>query len=233
MFRLFHLMPLCVIATLVVFSCTEEEQEQIVEPLTPAEADVAAVRAILSANGYDAVEVNTVGQYDTLEGEQRIIVLSLIDSHGVYDIDTIPPDIGALTELTFLNIPGNAVSDLPANIAELTKLRIINATSNNLTSLPAGVWQLDSLRRLDLDSNQIDVLPEEVGQLEKLGTLRIAYNQLTTLPSSMTTLDSLTFFDFEGNMVCSLPPEVETWLMAAPHNMGSDWATTTKQQGCE
>lgn len=230
MYRLSGFVPLCLMAVLVVSCGEEESNDEVVTTLTPWESDVAAVEAILAANGYTDIPASRVAAYEpSADGEQRYVSLVLVDANGVVDIDTIPADIAALTELTTLNVSGNMLSSLPPEIGSLTKLRYIYASGNELASLPSQLWQLDSLQRLELDSNQLTVLPDGVGDVEKLWALHVSYNQLTTLPSSLMSLDSLVDLQITGNRICSLPQDMETWITEPPISLESNWQEQTHQ----
>jgi hypothetical protein len=56
---------------------------------------------------------------------------------------SIPSEIKDFTELTYLDLSGNALTgSIPAELADLTKLRLLNLNSNKLTGLvPALPWE--------------------------------------------------------------------------------------------
>lgn len=127
---------------------------------------------------------------------------------GVGLIGGLPPEIGNLSNLTFLNLEFNHLSSLPPEIGNLSNLRHLDLWSNSLTSLPPEIGNLSSLRLLELADNNLTTLPPEIGDLSNLTVLRLMDNNLRSLPPEIGSLTSLTYLDLWGNNLSSIPLEI-------------------------
>jgi len=95
---------------------------------------------------------------------------------------SIPPEIGCLTNITFLNLHNNLLSgEIPPEIGNLTNLTYLALTSNQLTGeIPPEIGCLMNLTVLYLNSNQLTgEIPSEIGNLTNLTVLWLYYNQLS------------------------------------------------------
>ncbi|XP_026461817.1 erbin-like isoform X2 [Ctenocephalides felis] len=110
-----------------------------------------------------------------------------LDNNNLRDI---PEEIGTLSHLTDLNLSSNSLSKLPQEIKSLHSLTNLIITDNNLTNLP-DFTQLRSLRRLDVSYNGIKCLPPSVGELRNLEELSVDSNPLFELPPSVFSLPRL------------------------------------------
>ena len=62
---------------------------------------------------------------------------------------SIPPEIGNLTNLTYLNLGGNQLTGIPPEIGNLTNLTILSFSHNQLTgSIPSEIGILTNLINL-------------------------------------------------------------------------------------
>jgi Leucine-rich repeat (LRR) protein len=130
-----------------------------------------------------------------------------LDLRGL-GLETLPPEIGQLTNVEFLLLSDNHLTTLPPEIGQLSKLWALNLASNRLTTLPDELWQLTRLSILELGSNQLTTLPAEIGQLTNIKFLTLSDNQLTTLPLEIGQL-SIYQAGFERNPLTFPPPDVQ------------------------
>ena len=101
----------------------------------------------------------------------------------------IPPEIGTLRTLEYLDLQDLDLDELPAEIGALDSLRTLRLRRNSLTRLPPEIGRLRALNQLWLDDNRLESLPAEIGQLNALQFLSLDGNQrLETLPASLGTL---------------------------------------------
>ena len=84
------------------------------------------------------------------------------------------------------------LQSLPENIGNLTNLQELYAYSNQLDSLPDSFENLTNLTKLDLDNNQFNnTFPNNssgLGGLTNLKTLLLSRNPITVLPQSIQDL---------------------------------------------
>lgn len=84
---------------------------------------------------------------------------------------SIPPEIGTLTKLSYIDLSYNLLAgELPSSLANLSLLQHLSLFSNNI---PGSI-------------------PSEIGFLKNLITLDLSYNRIS-VPSSITIYKSHTF----------------------------------------
>ncbi|PHT67160.1 hypothetical protein T459_31585 [Capsicum annuum] len=124
---------------------------------------------------------------------------------------TIPPEMGNLTNLIYLDLNSNQISGtIPSQIGSLVKLQILRIFDNHLNGpipgeidlyvtqlsgpIPGELGKLKNLNDLELSNNQhTGSIPSSFGNLTNLQTLFLGNNNLTDkIPSSFCNLMSLT-----------------------------------------
>ena len=110
--------------------------------------------------------------------------------------EIIPPEIGCLTNLTYLRLNQNQLTgEIPPEIGNLTNLTELRLHSNDLTGdIPVEIGDLINLTTLQLYSNKLkEEIPSEIGNLTNLEDLRLYNNQLSgEIPSGIGNLTNLT-----------------------------------------
>lgn len=96
----------------------------------------------------------------------------------------LPISICEIKSLRYLDVHFNQLHSLPPAIGMLTNLEFLNASSNfnDLKYLPETICDLANLKELDLSNNQIHVLPDAFYQLESLCKLNLDQNPLVIPP---------------------------------------------------
>ncbi len=135
---------------------------------------------------------------------QQITLLEL----SQLGLKTLPPEIGAFTNLQRLNLDHNQLHILPPEIGALTNLQTLSLDHNQLHTLPSEIGALTNLHTLSLDHNQLHTIPSEIGTLTNLHTLSINNNKLRSLPSEIGALSNLQQLDLSNNQLHSLPSEI-------------------------
>jgi Leucine-rich repeat (LRR) protein len=141
---------------------------------------------------------------DILLNQVPNLHLFLRDNH----LKEIPPEIGKLRNLEWLNLEGNLIERLPRDIGELNKLQGLYLAKNRLKFLPSTVGNLKALKKLDISVNRLEILPETLGQLKNLNYLNVSKNELRTLPKTLPQLTKLVDLDLSQNQLIRLPDEI-------------------------
>ena len=132
---------------------------------------------------------------------------------------SIPPELGQLTNLTWLDISRHNLSgSIPAELGQLHNLERLRLYRNNLSgSIPAELGRLQNLKDLNLDGNQLTgSIPAELGQLQNLERLELGSNpgqesnQLTgSIPAELGQLHNLVHLGLRNNQLTgSIPAEL-------------------------
>lgn len=67
----------------------------------------------------------------------------------------LPPEIGCLTCLEYLDLSHNKMKNLPSQISNLSVLRTLKVANNKLVHLPSTLSALQRLENLDLSNNRL------------------------------------------------------------------------------
>jgi len=113
-------------------------------------------------------------------------------------LESLPDEIGDLTDLEELNLEFTRLVILPATIGKLKKLKILTLYYSKLIELPDEIGNLTSLEELDLGDNQILKLPASIGKLRNLKKLVLRRNPLQNIPKEILDLEILTTDDLIG-----------------------------------
>jgi len=112
-----------------------------------------------------------------------------------------------MVSLQWLDLSENQFTSLPPELGALSQLRELYLSCNQLTSLPSQFGKLSSLQWLNLNNNSLTTLPPNIGLLSSLQRLQLKKNLLLTLPYNIGQLSSLKYLDISDNKISSLPPE--------------------------
>ena len=134
-----------------------------------------------------------------------------IDLYSNYLVGTLPPSLGGLDSLRYLQLEWNRLrGSIPSELGDLDQLESVFLGFNFLTgSIPAELGQLGRLRYLWLRSNELTgIIPPELGQLGRLESLELSWNQLTgNIPPALGDLKRLNHIYLgEGNSFVGCVP---------------------------
>lgn len=164
-------------------------------------------QALANPKGVTKLKIRYVG-LDSLPPE----IGKLTDLKTLYlfknGLKTIPPEIGNLKNLERLVISSNKIVQIPSTIGQLTKLEYLSLQHDQLISLPEEIGSLTNLKELYLDYNQLMALPNEIGNLTNLKFLHINNNHLQKLPNEIGSLSNLCYFTVGKNNLNRLPDEI-------------------------
>lgn len=161
--------------------------------------DSAAVAAIVKLNSSfnrSAVPKNLTGRIDSL-------ILSYID--------TIPPEIGKLSELRIMQINGrdslHGLRSFPPEIGRLTRLEILIIDGCQIQTLPREFGNLKALRGLYLRT-PIIFFPEEFGSLENITNITLTQGRVSEIPALFGRLKNLASLIIIESPVRKISPEL-------------------------
>ncbi|KAL5719148.1 hypothetical protein ACHQM5_011969 [Ranunculus cassubicifolius] len=123
----------------------------------------------------------------------RLKSLRVLDLGCLWSLKTIPPWIGHLRHLRYLNLEDTGLASLPLFICNLMNLQVLLLNSNErLVAIPSSIGNLKSLRYIDLSSTAIKVIPESICNLTNLQTLKLEFCcKLEMLPRKIRNLKNL------------------------------------------
>ena len=123
----------------------------------------------------------------------------------------IPPGLGNLLNLTYLNMWGNRLTgEIPLGLGNLINLTYLDFLDNQLTgNIPSELGGLTNLQELFLSSNQLTgSIPKELGDLLDLTDLVLCDNKLErSIPRELGNLSNLTYLCLQGNELTGPIPE--------------------------
>ena len=127
----------------------------------------------------------------------------------------IPPELGALSNLAELYLEYNQLSgNIPPELASLSRLRRLALSRNQLSGeIPGGLGGLSNLTGLYLSSNWLSGhIPAELSGLSNLGELFLSGNQLTgDIPSELASLSNLGWLNLSHNQLSGkIPSELSS-----------------------
>ncbi|GMH29243.1 hypothetical protein Nepgr_031086 [Nepenthes gracilis] len=96
-----------------------------------------------------------------------------------FSIRYLPPEIGCLDNLEYLDLSFNKMRSLPKEIGSLNALTLFNVANNKLMELPTNLSFLQRLEYLDLSKNRLTSLANiELRLMHNLRNLNLQYNKL-------------------------------------------------------
>jgi Leucine-rich repeat (LRR) protein len=128
-------------------------------------------------------------------------------------VGSIPPELGNLTNLTYMNLSHNKLSgSIPTELSNLTQLGALKLKDNQLSgSIPAELGNLTNLLWLGLEVNQLSgSIPPELGNLTNLEDMDLNDNQLSgSIPAELGNLTNLLWLGLDVNRLSgSIPAEL-------------------------
>lgn len=175
------------------------------------EKDSLVVAEILRINGMtdSAITAWAAGEGLPVKCvDDRVVELQAyyLDSMGTkIGFDSIPPEIGALSELADLGGYRGGVSTIPIEIGLLNHLRVLNLTEHRISKLPKSMESLTKLEELRLSNNTFDSFPIELCNMDNLTKLSFSGNFIYAFPPSCTGMNDLEVLNLDFNALTEFP----------------------------
>lgn len=136
-------------------------------------------------------------------------MLQVIDIYDLYG--TIPAELTACTELTYISISGvNAYGEIPADIGNLAKLRVLDISNTGISgSIPASLGNCTELHTLWLDNNYLSgSIPSELTGCTKLKVIMLHHNSLSgEIPEAIGQMPALKRLSVYDNQLSGAIPQ--------------------------
>ncbi|KAF7044906.1 hypothetical protein CFC21_054069 [Triticum aestivum] len=141
---------------------------------------------------------------------------------------SIPPELGNLTNLSFLRMEQNQFAgDLPSTIGNLASLTYVDLSWNRLSGqIPSSIGKLRQMNNLFLQENNFSgPIPRTLGDCRRLITLNLSCNSLSeSIPRELFFLDSLSAgLDLSHNQLFGqIPREIGGLINIGPLNFSNN-----------
>ena len=159
-------------------------------------------QACTADDGTDGVELWS--ECYSIENTNSLDLSGSWDNPGPGELTgSIPPEIGNLTNLTYLDLENNQLTgSIPSEIGNLTNLTYLDLGENQLTGeIPTELYNLTNLERLRVDNNQLfGEIPSEIGNLTNLNDLSLYGNQFTGSIDNICYMSSLTYISISKSV---------------------------------
>ena len=153
--------------------------------------------------------------------------LEFLDLAGILVVGAIPAELGNLTRLRELHMSGNKLSGgIPDELADLAELTHLDLADNGLTgSIPARLAELSSLQQLHLEGNRLSgPLPAELADLTELWILDLSGNAISeSIPAAFGDFAKLEYLNLSYNELDGpVPPELARMASLTELFLGSN-----------
>lgn len=121
------------------------------------------------------------------------LVLAFISIFHFFNRRYLPPEIGCLKNLEYLDLSFNKMKRLPTEISYLNGLISMKVANNKLVELPSAMTSLSRLESLDLSNNRLTSLGSlELDSMHRLQNLNLQVPRYDLLNQCNDTFAALT-----------------------------------------
>lgn len=173
--------------------------------LTDLEILILENKTVPYANSFTQLP-NSIGNLRSLK------VLSVRNA----PLTRIPPSLGKLEQLQYLDISGNKkFAAFPEIIYKLKKLRVLQISYTTVLgktiepyAIPELLAELSSLERLHIAGRGFNGLPNAIGRLPHLRTLSVSMTKIESIPEAISNSRSLKKLALSDNLINRLPDSI-------------------------
>lgn len=133
-----------------------------------------------------------------------------LSGKGLKDLSSESAALALGEKINYLNLDRNALETLPPEIPALTGLKWLRLNENQLSSLP-GVSALTQLRRIYLRGNRFTSVPDELKDLPALTDIELSDNPIAEIPDWLARKTGLENLSFNRTRVRKLPDDLSAW----------------------
>lgn len=137
-------------------------------------------------------------------------------------IQSIPPEIKNLKNLSQLMMQHNSIASIADELGELQYLSCLQLDHNKLKTFPKCVYMLTNLKTLSASYNVLEVVDEELGNLVMLSTLNLSNNSLSFIPDNIGFLGKISDLNLSHNNLHKVPVELTTICALKTLNLSSN-----------
>lgn len=142
------------------------ENISVFRPYFSTRARKKAKRGEVTLKPYPTVRIDTIA----LKQLSHLKYLQFVN----VDFENFPIGICCLRQLKGLAIALSSVDTIPKELGKMTNLIALGLSLNNIRFLPKEIMKLDSLRYLDLANNAFETIPSELLQMQNLETIDLS-----------------------------------------------------------
>ena len=118
--------------------------------------------------------------------------------HIFCELAEIPSFLGQMQQLKVLRLKGD-FEELPASFFAKSQIEFLHLSSQNLSQLPRSIGNLTDLKKLSIQSDQMEQLPDVFDQLRNLEHLHLSLPKLKSLPESFGQLYGIKTINFDAD----------------------------------
>jgi len=124
-------------------------------------------------------------------------------------LKTIPKELKICTEIRYLDLFGNSISEIPDWFFQFKKLEHLSLKNNSLKELPTIVFTIENIKYLSLADNQIqEINGHYFSNLLNIEKVDIGYNQITSIPDNRIEYPKCKYLSIKGNKLEKFPKAI-------------------------
>lgn len=124
------------------------------------------------------------------------------------NLNTLPNEIGLLTNLQRLRVSSSCIKYLPETFDKLINLEELYLSVNDFEIIPSVLCKLPKLKKLDLQHNKITYISESLYDLKKLEVLNLSHNNITHMSDGISKMNNLIKLMIGNNLLTNLPADI-------------------------